>query len=258
MEPLDFQETYWDGRHYDLEGKGHASDIPFYLHHIEIYGDPALELGCGTGRITIPLAEAGIDITGIDVLDTMLSDARKKAESKGIKIQWVKADCRNFYLNRKFNYIFFPFNSILHLHDLESYEACFSCVKKHLTPDGKFVIEVFNPRLDVLTRDSSERVSIAEYPDPDGKGTVVITESNHYDKAIQINYIKWHYDIGNGAEKFVRDINLRILFPKELDTLLHYNGFVIEKKYGDFDESDFNPASPRQIVICRCEKSIVV
>ena len=254
MKPIDFHLAYWDGRHYDLESKGHVSDIPFYLRHIQIYGDPALELGCGTGRITIPLAEAGIDIAGIDVLETMLSHARQKAESKGIKIEWAKADCRDFRLNRKFNYIFSPFNSILHLHDLESYEACFSCVKKHLTPDGKFVIEVFNPRLDVLTRDSGERVSIAEYPDPDGKGTVVITETNHYDKASQINHIKWHYDIANGAEKFVREINLRIIFPKELDALLHYNGFVIEKKYGDFDGSDFNAASPRQIVICRAKK----
>jgi ubiquinone/menaquinone biosynthesis C-methylase UbiE len=253
MKPVDFQEIYWNGRHYDLKNEGIQSDVGFYLRQIKTYGDPALELGCGTGRITIPLAQAGIDITGLDVLDTMLSVAKNKAKSEKVKIEWVKADCRNFHLNRKFNYIFFPFNSILHLHDVESYEACFSCVKRFLTGAGKFVIDVFNPRLDILTRDSSERVPIAEYPDPDGKGIVVVTETNQYDRADQINHIKWHYDIGNGAEKFIRELNLRILFPKEFDTLLHYNGFAIEKKYGDFDKSDFDSGSPRQIVTCRVE-----
>ena len=82
MKPIDFHQAYWDGRHYDLESKGHVSDIPFYLRHIQIYGDPALELGCGTGRITIRLAEAGID-----VLETMLSRARQKAESNLDKSQ---------------------------------------------------------------------------------------------------------------------------------------------------------------------------
>ncbi|RKX25209.1 MAG: hypothetical protein DRP47_10135 [Candidatus Zixiibacteriota bacterium] len=78
----------------------------------------------------------------------------------------------------------------------------------------------------------------------------MITENNVYDPATQINHIKWYYKIGD-AEEIARELNMRILFPQEFDTLLHYNGFDIDEKIGDFDESPFESNSRHQIIICR-------
>jgi len=253
MKPIDFNEAYWDGQHYDLQNRDYVNDIPFYLRKARQYSEPILELACGIGRITIPIAEQGIDITGLDISEPMISYAKKKAKEKGVTVEWVKADCRNFKLDRKFNLIFFPFNSIAHLHDLESIKSCFSCVKMHLKDEGRFIIDIFNPCLDILIRDSSIRYPVAEYPDPNGKGTVVITENNLYDTSTQINRIKWYYKIGSEPE-VMKELNMRIFYPQEIDVLLHYNGFKIEDKFGDYDETPFTSTSPKQVIVCYVNK----
>jgi len=82
MKPIDFNDLYWDGQHYDLQNRDYVNDIPFYLRKARQYSEPILELACGTGRITIPIAEQGIDITGLDISEPMISYAKKKAKEK--------------------------------------------------------------------------------------------------------------------------------------------------------------------------------
>lgn len=166
MKSMDCKYLYFDGRHYDLHYKDRVEDIPFYLRQIENYGEPVLELGCGTGRITIPIAEKGIDITGLDISELMLVYAKKKAEEKKVNVKWMEADCRKFKIDLKFSLIIFPFSTIAHLHDTESIETCFLRVKEHLTDKGRFIIDYFNPKLDFLVRDPAVRNPVAEYPDP--------------------------------------------------------------------------------------------
>ena len=127
-------------------------------------------------------------------------------------------------------------------------ESCLTCVKDHLNKDGRFIFDVFNPNLEILTRDPSKRYNRDEYPNPEGKGTVFISESSYYDKAKQINHLTTYYRINN--KDVVKKIKLRMIFPKELDMLLGYNGFKIDQKYGSYDELLFSSDSNLQIVIC--------
>jgi hypothetical protein len=90
---------------------------------------------------------------------------------------------------------------------------------------------------------------VAEYPDPDGQGQVVVTENNIYEAALQINHVKWYYRIGEQAE-IVEDLDMRIFYPQELDALLKYNGFAIEAKFGSYDEIPFESSSTRQLIVC--------
>jgi SAM-dependent methyltransferase len=248
MKAIDCFDMYSDGRRYDLK-TDFKDDIPFYLHQIDRHSDPVLELMCGTGRVTIPIAEKGVHVAGVDVSMPMLTQAKIKAEAKGLDVQWINADVRDFKLDKKFQVVFIPINSITHLHDLESYEACFRCVREHLASDGRFIIDVFAPRLDILMRDASKRYPLASYEDPDGGGNVVVTENNVYDPATQINHIKWYFQFEDGRERVV-EVNMRMLFPQELDSLLVYNGFAIEHKFGDYDLSPYGAASPKQLVVC--------
>jgi SAM-dependent methyltransferase len=249
MKPIDCYDLYRDGGHYDLHTKL-VDDIPFYLKQIRRYGDPVLELMSGTGRITIPIREKGFTIKGLDVSEPMLTVAREKSRTARLHIEWIHADCREFHVGKRFNLIFIPVNSIAHLHDLESIEACFCRVKEHLTDEGRFIIDIFTPNIQILIRDPNQRYPVAEYPDPDGQGLVRVTENNVYDNAAQINHIKWYYKIGDNDEFHVEN-NMRIFFPQELDALLHYNGFAIEAKYGNYDESQYESESPKQLVVCR-------
>jgi len=248
MEACDCQDLYSDGRHYDLINRDIVDDIPFYLDKIKRYGEPVLELGCGTGRITIPLTEAGCDVTGLDISLPMLRHAREKAASRTVDIHIFKADCRQFALNSKFKLIIFPFNALNHIHNLESMEAFLACVRDHLAENGRFIIDIFNPRHDILIRDPLKRYIIEEYPDPDGRGNVVIRESNYYDTAAQINRLLWYFYINN-EEIFSAQFNQRIYYPRELDALIGYNGFSIEAKYGYYDKSPFDSKSRKQIVV---------
>lgn len=250
MKPVDSHAIYRDGRHYDLQHKDFVDDIPFYIAQAEKYGGPVLELACGTGRITVPMAKKGLRITGLDISTSMLVHAAQKSAAEGVVIEWVHADCRDFDLPEHFSLVLFPFNSIAHLHDLEDIESCFACVRRHLKPGGRFILDIFNPKIEILIRNQSERYPAGEYPDPDGQGAVMITENNIYDKASQVNKIKWYYRVGGQADKVVADLNMRIFYPQELDALLKYNGFEIERKFGDFDESPFVSGSPKQIPVC--------
>jgi len=98
--------------------------------------------------------------------------------------------------------------------------------------------------------DPSKRFAVAEYENPYGHEAVIITENNIYERATQINHIKWYYKVGNEEECAV-ELNMRIYYPEELDNLLSYNGFEIVEKLGNFDGSAFESDSPKQLIICR-------
>jgi len=250
MKPPDVEHLYFDGRHYDERYRDFTQDLPFWIAQARKYGDPVLELACGTGRVAIPLAKEGFRVTGIDVSDSMLAQARKKASREDVAVEWVKADVRAFELDKRFPLIIFPANAICHLLELRDLEACLACVRKHLAQGGRFILDVFNPRLDILLRDPEKRYPHAEYPDPDGKGTIVVIESNVYDRASQINHIQLFYKLPGRDEELVEDLLMRIYFPQELDALLKYNGFVIEAKLGDYDGRPFDSEAPKQLILC--------
>ncbi|MFO7991539.1 MAG: class I SAM-dependent methyltransferase [Thermoplasmata archaeon] len=240
---------YFDPKHYDAMYTM-KEDIPFYLDCVKEYGEPVLELACGTGRVTVPMAERNIDITGMDISQEMLEFTRNKALKKGIDIDLVRGDMRDFSMGRKFNIIFIAINSILHLIENEEYEALFSSVREHLAEHGRFIFQIFNPDMNRLRMEPDEERTAADYDDPYGRGKVLITERSYYDTAEQVKHLTWYYHIDEELETEV-EWKIRILFPKEINALLKYNGFQIEKKYGNFDRSEFTDESEKQIIICK-------
>ncbi len=246
---------YSDASYYDLVmGTYAAGDcLTYYQKQISCYGEPVLELACGSGRLTIPLVKAGVDIIGLDISQEMLDFGNQKASEHGVNVTFIQGDMRNFDLGRKFKFIFIPAQSLSHLYNRDELEACFSCVRQHLTEDGRFMVELFNPSLSLLDRDSDKT-----YPIGDGafevsasKEQVWVKYQAHYDSAAQINRIRYFYYDEKGNEIKILAFEMRQFFPQEIDTLLHYNDFVIEHKYGGYDESAFSETANKQLVICR-------
>jgi SAM-dependent methyltransferase len=252
MDDSQSNPLYRDGRHYDrmIEPLS-LSDVPFYVEEARRVGGPVLELACGTGRITIPIAREGVEIVGLDLSPTMLACARRKAEKANVHITLVEADCRVFQLDRKFELIILPFNSMQHLHDYASLSALFERVREHLAPGGRFICDVFNPSIAILSRDPNERFVERQYEDPDGGGTVTLEQTAAYDAAAQVNRITWYFSLPDQKDFRVEHLDLRCFFPQELDLLLRANGLAIEKKFGNFERKSFASGDMKQIVVCR-------
>lgn len=247
----DGSEVYWDGRQYDAFNTPCADDFPFYLAEAEKARGPVLELACGTGRLSVPLLKAGIDLTGLDFAQPMLAQARAKAAAAGVKAVFVRGDARKFRFARKFKLVFMAFNSMQHLARREDLEGLFACVRRCLAPGGRFIFDVFNPDPRCLVRDPEELLPVAYYDDPAGGGKMLVNEQYSYDRAAQAARLVWHYRREKDGKTLKKALNLRCFFPEELLALAHYNGFKVAGRYGDFKRKPFTAAAGKQVLVCR-------
>ncbi len=239
-------KDYLDAEGYDLCCGAYAVLPDWFTNELKSRGD-VLELAFGTGRIAIPLAQQGIAVTGLDYSKPMLDLARKKAQEKGVRIEWVAGDMRAIDLGRGFGAVLLLYNALWHLHELADVEQFLECVRRHLKPEGVFVLDVLTPSFTYLTRDPKRRYPSSSYVDPKTGGEVHITESYRYEPDTQISRIvRYRGD----TDQVVGGLNLRMYFPRELDALLKYNGLVIQKKYGSWNREPFGPTSNHQLYFC--------
>jgi len=208
-----------------------------------------LELCCGTGRLTLPLAKEGYDIMGIDYTPAMLEQAKVKAKKEGLEVTFIEADMRTFELPDTYDLIFIPFNSIHPLYKNEDFFNTMVSVRKHLKEDGLFVFDCFNPNMKFILEGEKEVKEISKYTTADGR-EVVLKETMRYENSTQINRIEWHYYI-NGKFDSIQNLDMRLFFPQELDAYLEFAGFTIQHKFGSFEEEPFNANSDKQIYVCQ-------
>lgn len=208
-----------------------------------------LELCCGTGRLTIPIAKEGFNICGVDFTPSMLDQAKLKASEEGLEIEFIQADIRTLNLPEKYDLICIPFNSIHHLYTNDDVFKVLHVIKKHLNDGGSFLFDCFNPNIKLIVESEKEIKQIAEYTTNDGR-EIVIKQIMRYENKTQVNRIEWHYYI-NGKFDSVQNLDMRLFFPQELDSYLVSNGFHIKNKFGGFDEQPFSDNSEKQIFVCQ-------
>ncbi|AGC77552.1 methyltransferase family protein [Nonlabens dokdonensis] len=242
-------DLIYDASIYDAMNSS-LDDLEFYRKWMpKKENSHILELCCGTGRLTIPLAEDGYHITGVDFTSTMLAEGSNKAKQKDLKIKFINADVRSLSLQEKFDLIFIPFNSIHHLYKNEDLISTFQVVQKHLKKGGLFLLDCYNPNLNYIVEAQKDQSVLTQYQTDDGR-TIRIEQNMNYESASQINRIQWHYFI-DGQFDSIQNLDMRMYFPQELDYYLEQNGFAIDQKFGDFKESNFNNESEKQIYVCR-------
>jgi len=241
--------SIYDADVYDAMN-GDMPDVAWYLELARKARGPALELCCGTGRITIPLAQAGIPIDGVDVTPSMLEAARRKGSAAGVRIGWHRQDMRRLRLpGREFRLIYIPFNSLQNTYSIEDVERIFAGIRRHLAPGGVFAFDVFNPSLHFMVRGEKMRKDVYRMRLPDGR-KVRISELCRYDAAGQVNRVRWLQRI-DGCPERVQYLDMRCFYPLEMDALLRYNGFRVVAKYGDFGRRPFTSESMKQVYVCR-------
>ena len=254
LEEFDNLSEYADPIIYDAEISAETKDLfkpdgPFYLALAQQLGGKVLELGCGTGRFTIPLAERDVNIMGLDIMPEMITRAKIKAE--GLPIRWIEGDVRTFNLNEQFRLIIETGGTFQHLLARTDLEAMLERVHEHLEPDGCFVFSIVFPHLYFLQGHPEEHA--LSYTTEDGR-VISLSASQQYDhlKQIWIEVAIRRWKEKNGRE-VIKQVPLarRLIFPQEMEMLLQYNGFSVIERYGDWDKSPLTNESELMIYVCR-------
>lgn len=232
-------------------------DVPFYVELARQAEGSVLELGCGTGRILLPTARAGLEIVGLDSSPPMLAVCRQKLarepDEVRARVHLVEADMRTFALARQFGLVTLPFRSFQHLLTVADQLACLSRIHNHLLLDGKLVLDLFNPDLRRLSNERSlnDPKLEPEFSLPDGRRVLRSSRIVAHHPAQQGLEVEMAYQVTHpdGRHERLRSLfSLRYFFRFEVEHLLARCGFELEKVYSDYDRSPYGKSYPGELV----------
>jgi SAM-dependent methyltransferase len=235
-------------------------DVAFYVEEANRVGDASavLELGCGTGRLTLPLARAGHRVIGVDLSPAMLTRARAKLagepdEVRG-RVTLLEGDVRDagFTPPSVPDLVIAPFRVLQHLTSIADQLSMLALARRSVRAGGRLVLDVFNPAYAAMTRDRSAEVEdVAEHPIGDGRmmrRTVRVT-AVHWAEQVSDVEIIYHVRTGEHTERVVQAFAMRWFTPAELRHLVARAGFQLEAIYGDFDRRQLTDDAPEIIVV---------
>ena len=257
MKPtVNLYEDEWSAEIYDYQVRSTA-DVHLWLSLSRESEGGALELACGTGRVLLPLARAGLEVTGLDLSPHMLAVARQKLaqETRDVqaRVRLVEGSMAGFSLDQSFGLIYIPARAFQALLSRARQQACLESCRQHLRPGGRLAVDVFNPLLSRLIAPGG----VDEEPDEftELRGAPVRQDAHtDYDLAEQMLLSVWRYQTTceRGAP-VVHEyaLRLRYFFRFEMEWMLEACGFELEALYGDFDRSEFTANSPEMIFVAR-------
>jgi len=236
---------------------GRLQDVAFYRDAAREFGDPVLELGCGTGRITMALAETGKRITGLDLSERMLERAVKKRAELRVeareRVHLVQGDMTRFELGEKFRLIIIPFRPFQHLLEVRQQMDCLDCVRKHLAPGGRLILDVFQTDAERMHDPVHMREAlVTEYKTADGRQVHISERVAGFHRAEQRNDVEMIFSISHPdgrQERLVFAWPLRYFFRYEVEHLLARCGFQVKAEYGNFDRTPIRDDSPEMVFL---------
>ena len=252
-------------RFYDGDYRDYTDDIPLVLKTARAAGRTALELGCGTGRVLLPLAEAGCHVVGLDKSAALLAIARRKIALHGhapnaaadlpLPVRLVQADMTSFQLARtEVDFTYVVSNTLMHLTTQAEQLMALQCANRHLRAGGLLLIDLFNPDVAYLEAISGNQ-ELADWWEDEESGARVLKWTTRYlDAARQLQDTIFVYEeiFPDGRNVQTRlAFPLRFWWPDEGAMLLEQAGFAVDEIYGDFDGSPYRPDSERLLFIAR-------
>jgi SAM-dependent methyltransferase len=260
------RDHYLDAALYDFEYRDQTADVAWYreLAQARAGDGPVVELGAGTGRITLPLARAGHRVIAVDRMLRMLDRLRLKLADEPVevaaRIDAVEADIASLPLDdSSVPLVIAPFNVLQHLYRWQDLLACFREVRRVLVPGGTFGFDVLMPDLQWLLWEADKRHSTTRFVHPTTGERLVYTTNHTYDPATQVCHVRIYYDRAPDRGRFrppprpLRLVHLahRQIFPEEIRALLAAADLELETHGGDFDGGPLAGTVESQVVLAR-------
>lgn len=245
-------------RYYDAMHASLTEDVGLVLS-LAARGGPILELGCGTGRLLIPLARAQRRVTGIDRSPAMLQLARERLRDEPDNVQrrveLLCADMVNFSLvGPRFKLALLSYNTFLHLDATRAMAACRN-ISRHLAPEGHLFIDVVNPLAVEQTPNDSLLTHERILRDEDADETVLVFAANRLDEGRQALHITWIFDSsplnGGAVQRQVASVTYHYYFPHQLELMLDEAGLEVVEMYGNYRKEPYSEAAERLLVLAR-------
>src|SRR5258708_18950823 len=251
---------------YDLEHLGDDEDIQFYVNlSRSLKPERVLELACGTGRITIPLAEegarSGYSVVGLDTEPAMLKQAGQKLKRLPAavrrRIKLVEGDMRTWRDRKLFDLIIIPCSSISHVLELRDQLAIWQRAFQNLSAGGRFVVETTMPNFaayaDSFANPPRTIVEIDRDVSDEKTGTRLLRHrTTNYmpaEQRAQIRFVYEKYRGKNRVDRYIDEFQSHVYFPREVQLLFLHAGFEIESVYGDYARRPLRSTSQQMIVI---------
>lgn len=244
---VDLYDRLWGER---LPGSSVDGDVAFYVQQARKTGGPVLELGVGTGRVALPLARAGFRVTGVDDSAAMLGALRRKLVLSPYAnlLRLVRADMRSFAAPGKYALALIPFRAFHHLWTPEDQARSLTCIRKHLKPHGRLVIDLFDPRLDLCLPSYTkaggtrpDKVTPIHRDRKTGRRWTLRFISRKNDPVRQILKEIWVFEERDRKNRIVKTqtdtVTLRWTYRWEMRHLLEKTGFRVVSEYSDFKRS---------------------
>lgn len=240
------QQDIWDheaAQRYDTPGTGmSAPEVlgPTVDRLAGLAGDGrALEFAIGTGRVAVPLAQRGVPVTGIELSRPMIEQLRTKADETAIPV--TTGDMATTRAPGTYTLVYLVYNTISNLLTQSEQVACFRNAARHLTPGGRFVIELWIPELRQLP--------------PGQQATVFTSEPGYigldtYDVLHQ-RVVSHHFTFGTGKQAQLSRSPHRYIWPSELDLMAQLAGFELEARHADWAGAEFTAESPSHVSVYR-------
>ncbi len=246
---------------YDLEHASFEADLDLYRNVAEAVGDPILELGCGSGRVLVPLAELGFRVTGLDRSAPMLRRAADAVARAGVadRVTLVEGSMDESVAapDGPFGLVLAPLNGLLHLTDPAAQRAALASARRALDPRGQFVLDLFNPTPEALRAFDGAVVAEASWELPDGTRVDKISSRRHHPAEQRIETDLW-YDLlapDGGLRRVRTSYPMRYLHRAELELLLELTGYAEWELYGGYELEPFEDGSDRLIVLAEATPS---
>lgn len=251
-----------DAELYDIVYADYLDDIDFYVQEARQAKGPCLELGCGTGRVLIPVAEAGATVIGLDVSKPMIARGQRKVNAlpEGVRarITLGEGDMRSFKLDQQFALIYIPFRAFLHLMHAEDQSAALLNIRAHLAPGGRLALNFFDPSLEYIVAHSGPiggalHTTGESFVDPRTGRLLIEWATIQYTQHLQRIDQYFVYDEidarGRVVGRLYRNLQLRYIFRWEFEHLLARCGFDVVELYGGFDHEPYGRSGQELIWI---------
>jgi SAM-dependent methyltransferase len=219
-------------------------DRAYFLRHAAQSGDPVLELMCGTGRITLPLVEAGHRVTGVDSSRGLLDRFRAKLAARGLEAELIESDVRSLALGRRFALVYVGFHSFAEILGPEDRLAALSAIRGHVASGGRFVLTLHNPPVRAANAHSEWRV-MGTFPLESGRRVEVSSRWDVDHDRARVSGIQRYRELE--GEHIAKELEVPITFdlvsPSEVHDHARRVGLRVVDVRGTYDGAPFDASS---------------